>query len=126
MSTVERIDEELRNLGYSPQVMTIDGLGGHQAVVVDYPVATGRYKGQKFKVGIAFQEAGYPEYPPHFIWVAGLPSTVLPAHSTSHYDGREWSAFSVPPNDFWDRLPQPNKNMKTYMSRHMHRFWDQV
>lgn len=113
-------------LGFAPEFLRIDGLGGEQAVIIDYLVGTGQRKGQTFKVGIAFQEAGYPEYPPHFIWVAGLTSPALPAHSSSQHQGRSWSAFSVPPSDFWDRLPPADKTMKTYIIRHMRRFWDQV
>lgn len=126
MNTVDRIRAELQDLGFSPQILRIDGLGGDQAVIIDYSVKTGRYNGQTFKVGVAFQEAGYPEYPPHFIWVAGLLSPTLPAHSTGRYDGLDWSAFSVPPSDFWDGLPVAEKNMKTYLNRHMQRFWSQV
>lgn len=126
MSAVDQIRTELEELGFAPEVLRIDGLGGERAIVIDYPVRTGRHKERTFKVGVAFQEAGYPEYPPHFIWVAKLASPALPTHSTRHHEGVDWSAFSVPPSDFWDSLPLADKNMKTYMSRHVQRFWDQV
>lgn len=126
MNGVERINGELRDLGFSPELLRIDGLGGGQAAVIDYPVAAGRFKGRTFKVGIAFQEEGYPEYPPHFVWVAALPASQIPTHSTGHHNDLVWSSFSVPPNDFWDRLPVADKNMKTYVNTHLLRFWDQV
>ena len=126
MSAVELIGKELESLGYTPERVCIDGLGGDSAAVIDYPVRTGRFKGQTFRTGIAFQEAGYPEFPPHFVWIANIESPKLPAHSTCEHDGVQWSAFSFPPSDFWDRLPLPEKNMKTYMSRHMQRVWGQL
>ena len=125
-SAADDITRELRELGFATGLLRIPGLGGDQAIVFDYPVEVGRHRGLTFKVGVAFQEAEYPEYPPHFVWVAGLPSPALPKHSDGRHDGVGWSAFSVPPNDFWDRLPSVDKNMKTYMFRHMRRFWDQV
>ena len=125
-SAADEITRELRGLGFTADVLSIPGLGGDQAAVFDYPVDTGPHRGRTFRVGVSFQEAEYPEYPPHFVWVAGLPSAALPAHSNGRHDGVDWCAFSVPPSDFWDRLPAADKNMKTYMTRHMRRFWDQV
>ena len=125
-SAADEVTHELRGLGFSADVLRIPGLGGDQAAVFDYPVDTGRYKGRTFRVGVSFQEAEYPEYPPHFVWVAGLQSPALPAHSNGSHDGVQWCAFSVPPSDFWDRLPSADKNMKTYMARHMRRFWKQM
>ena len=125
-SAADEVTRELRGLGFSADVLRISGLGGDQAAVFDYPVDTGRYKGRTFRVGVSFQEAEYPEYPPHFVWVAGLQSPALPAHSNGSHDGVQWCAFSVPPSDFWDRLPSADKNMKTYMARHMRRFWNQM
>ena len=126
MSAQEQIARELKELGFYPEVLQINGLGGRQAVTFDYKVETGGYKGQTYRVGVAFQEAGYPEYPPHFVWVARLPASKLPAHSICCHERVNWSAFSVPPSDFWDRLPSSEKNMKTYMNTHMSRFWNQV
>ena len=124
--SADDITQELRGLGFAVDVLRIPGLGGDQAVVFDYRVDTGRHKGSEFRVGVSFQEAEYPEYPPHFVWVAALPSAALPTHSNGQHDGVDWCAFSVPPSDFWDRLPAADKNMKTYMTRHMRRFWDQL
>ena len=125
-SVDDTIVQELRELGFAAKDVRIRGLGGDHAFVFDYPVEVGRHKGRAFKVGVSFQETAYPEYPPHFIWVAELQSPSLPVHSNGNHDGEAWSAFSVPPNDFWDRLPSADKNMKTYLTRHMRRFWDQV
>ena len=122
----DEVTRELEGLGFAADVLHIPGLGGDQAAVFDYQVDTGRHKGRTFRVGVSFQEAAYPEYPPHFVWVAGLQSPALPAHSNGRHDGVEWCAFSVPPSDFWDRLPAVDKNMKTYMARHMRRFWNQM
>ena len=126
MSALERIAKELRALGFSPTTLRVEGLGGDQAVVIDYLVATGRFKGQTYRLGVAFQEDGYPEYPPHFVWVADLSDPCLPVHSTGCGHGAVWASFSVPPSDIWDRLPKSDKNMKSYIDRHLLRFWDQV
>ena len=123
---VDKITNELEQLGYVPEVLTIESLGGKCAVTFDYLVNTGRYKGEKFRVGLAFQEYGYPEYPPHFVWIANLPTANFPTHSSCQYNGLEWKAMSLPPNDFWDKLPVDKKNMKTYISRHMDRVWYQM
>lgn len=126
MSPVERVSEELRSLGYKPQLLHFEetGLGGF--VVIDYNAPVGRYKGRKFRVGIGFQEDGYPEYPPHFIAVANLEAPKLPVYSSQHLGSDTWSLFSVPPSDFWDSLPSSSKNMKTYLLRHVMRFWSQM
>ena len=124
--SADDITRELRGLGFAADVLHVPGLGGDRAAVFDYPVDTGRHKGRTFRVGVSFQEAEYPEYPPHFVWVAALSSPALPAHSSGRHDGVDWCAFSVPPSDFWDRLPAADKNMKTYMTRHMRRFWNQL
>ena len=96
------------------------------AVVIRYKVPTGRYKGGVFGMAFSFQETAYPEYPPHFIHVAGLPSQGLTPHAVHQHGGMEWKVFSVPPNDFWDALPMAEKNMRTYMRRHVPRFWSQL
>ncbi len=126
MSVLEKIAEELRALGYFPREFRIEGLGGDRAVVVEYPVVTGRFRGQAFQLGIALQEQGYPEYPPHFVWVADLCEPRLPVHSSVRFEGADWASFSVPPSDIWDLLPAADKNMKNYVNRHLQRFWDQV
>ena len=126
MNAESQIARELSRLGYIPETLEINGLGGDRAIAFEYPVGIGRFKGSVFKVGVAFQESGYPEYPPHFVWVAGLANARLPEHSTRDRQGVRWAAFSVPPSDFWDRLPSSQKNMKTYLNRHFVRFWTQV
>ena len=124
MNALEQVSEELRELGYEPTVLDFDGLGGF--VVIDYDPPIGRYRGRTFRVGIGFQETGYPEYPPHFIAVANLETPGLPVHTAQLHGNDTWSLFSVPPSDFWDRLQAPDKNMKTFLFRHVTRFWSQM
>lgn len=126
MNAESQIAGELSRLGFDSEALEINGLGGNRAIAFKYTVETGRFKGSVFKVGVAFQESGYPEYPPHFVWVAGLANARLPEHSTRQYGGDRWAAFSVPPSDFWDRLSSSQKNMKTYLNKHFVRFWTQV
>lgn len=126
MSPLNAIAEELRELGYKAEVIHGEGFNGSSAVAIDYPVSTGQHKGKTFRIAIAFQEDAYPEYPPHFIYVKEIPSPKNHPHSSFDYENSKWTAFSSPPNDFWDGLPTPDKNMKTYIKRHMTRFWDQI
>ncbi len=126
MSDLNKINSELSELGFTPQIVHFPEFGSGEAVVIGYPVTTGRYKGQTFKIGISFQEGGYPEYPPHFLHVQTLPASLFPEYSRHRYAHSDWSVFSVPPSDFWDNLPLEKKNMKTYLNRHLTRFWNQI
>ena len=126
MNPLEQVCTELRELGYEPTIASLPGFGAGGLVVINYEIATGRYRGRTFKVGIGFQEDAYPEYPPHFVGVANLPDPRIPVHSSHSCNNASWSMFSVPPSDFWDNLPPSDKNMKTYVRRHLARFWSQV
>ena len=126
MNALDRIGSEIRTLGCTSEFVESDGFPGGKAVVLDYPVPVGRYGGQTFRLGIAFQEDAYPEYPPHFVCVADLPVASLPVHSSFRHDNAGWSVFSVPSSDFRDSLPSSDKNMKTYLYRHLTRFWNQI
>lgn len=126
MNPLNTIAAELQELGYKPEVVSGQGFHGSGAVTIDYPVPIGRCRGQIFRVAIGFQEDAYPEYPPHFIYVKGISNPQIHPHSSLDYENSRWTAFSSPPNDFWDRLPAPDKNMKTYIRRHMMKFWSQI
>ena len=120
---VDKVREELEAEGYSTSVR--DSSQG-KVVEFDYQVEVGPRKGERFKVGISFQEGGYPEYPPHWIHVSppvedGL-GGVTQRYSTD--DGQEWVALSRPPKGYWDRLPE--KNMKSFLNEHLRRFWNCV
>ena len=126
MTAQEKIAEELSVLGYLPQIVDSGIFVGEETVVFNFPVTTGRYRGNDYKIALSFQENGYPEYPPHFVWVSNIDNPNLPVHSTFSFDNSDWSSFSVPPSDFWDHLPYQDKNMKTYVNRHLTRFWGQI
>ena len=121
MSAVEIIREELCRLGHAAGIVSFPNYG--RVVVFDYTVDAGPHSGKSYRIGISFQETGYPEYPPHFIHICNAPPLNLTAHSTYDEGDAKWSAFSVPPNDFWDSLPAEHKNMKTYLNKHVRRFW---
>ena len=70
-------------------------------------------------VGLSFQESAYPEYPPHFVHFKSSVQTAITKHSEHDFRGEQWSAYSLPPSDFWDRLELSQKNMKTYVNRHL-------
>ena len=126
MGAVDVVERELRDLDYRPEVVDFPGFNFGRVVIFDYSVTTGRYRGRTFRVGIGFQEEGYPEYPPHFVLVADLPHAHLTKHSTHQIDGQVWSVFSVPPGDFWDKLASADKNLKTYVRRHLMRVWREL
>ena len=126
MKPIDLICAELSELGLEPQIVSANGFIQQTAVTLIQQVPTGRFKDQSFTLAIGFQEDSYPDYPPHFIYVSDLPNEQLPVHSSFAHDDRQWKAFSVPPSDFWDNLPASEKNMKTFVNRHLLRFWSQI
>lgn len=123
MGAIDVVERELLELGYRPEVTDVPGFGFGRVAIFRYPVSTGRYRGRTFRVGVGFQEEGYPEYPPHFVFVAELPHANFPKWATYRIECQEWSVFSFPPSDFWDGLAPTEKNMKTYLRRHLTRVW---
>ena len=106
------------------ETYVVEGIGT-EVVAFPYVPPKGRFAGRPFHVGLSLQEADYPEFAPHWIHVT-------PAIDEKHgppgmtYDdasGRHWVAFSRPPADFWDNLPRDEKNMGTFLSLHLRRFW---
>lgn len=126
MTGNEAVCRELGGLGFTPSVERVPDYG--EVIAFDYPVPTGRYRGQTFRIAVGFQGNSYPEYPPHFLHVRSLlqADLRLPVHRTYERDGNSWTVFSVPPGDFWDRLPPAEKTMKTYRNRHLPRFWQEL
>ena len=125
MTEIRAVVRELRGLGFEPETVAIPQYGT-TAVAFKYTVPTGRYRGQRFRMAISFQDVAYPEYPPHFLHVCSLPGAKLTAHNRYEIDGATWMAFSVPPSDFWDRLPPERKTMKTYFDLHVPRVWREM
>lgn len=125
MQPLTKILVELEEIGFAAKKCEPDSFDFALAVI-EYLVPVGRYRARHFKVGIGLQEEAYPEYPPHWICVESLPESNIHQHSEFTYGDANWKVFSVPPSDFWDGLPVLQKNMKTYFSRHMTRFWSQV
>ena len=122
MSSLAKAAAEIQALGYEPKNVVLWSQG---VIVFDYDVCCGRYKHQSFKIGIGIDE-GYPEYPPHFIFVASIDRPKLPVHTSFFDKDLVWSVFSVPPVDFWDTLAFHDKSMKTFFNRHLVRFWSQI
>ena len=121
---IERVQEELGDLGYDTVVRQWD-----QGTVVefDYKVETGTRAGEAFRLGISFHKGrtGYPEYPPHWIHVSPPVGDGRKVHYQYETDdGKKWVAMSRPPKDIWDRLPV--KDMKNYLNEHIRRFWNAV
>lgn len=124
MAAIDKALLEFRDLGIDAGVVT--GVPHGPVLVFVHRVKNGPRKGECYKIGISFQEDSYPEYPPHFVHVAELNGSKLTRHAQYTAEGVSWMAFSVPPSDFWDRLPGHMKNMKTYLGTHLERFWRDV
>ena len=117
---LDQVAKELQELGFAPKIVDFLSFPVRgQAIVVDLPVEHGRYKGETLAVGLSFQESAYPEYPPHFVHFKSSVQTAITKHSEHDFRGEQWSAYSLPPSDFWDRLELSQKNMKTYVNRHL-------
>ena len=118
---LDRVAEELTGFGLAPRVVEFPSFpASGQAVIIDVEVEHGRYKGQTLAVGLSFQESAYPEYPPHFVhFKSSVRTNITTRHSVHEYEGESWSAYSLPPSDFWDSLEGSQKNMTTYIRRHL-------
>lgn len=124
----EKIKTELEDLGYRADIEEGETACGRQHVVTfEYRVPTGRFKGKSFTVGVSTQceAVGYPETPPHWIFVSPpLPDTRDgPNHGINTFGKRNWTALSRPPGQFWDRVQ--DKSMRAYMD-HLARVWKRI
>jgi len=123
------IMKELKELGLEATIVYFSNLssGSQQAVMFDITVYNGSYKGNTLQVALSFQEDMYPEYPPHFVhFKSSITTDKIQLHTTHQFKGEDWSAYSLPPSDFWDTLQSPEKNMGTYIKRHLFRVFSQL
>ncbi len=120
---LQRILEELQDIVLNPRVLEFSAFSPLQgAVMFDIEAQSGRYKGKILKVALSFQETSYPEYPPHFVHLkSSVVTERFPRQSTYQFEDEEWSIYSLPPSDFWDTLDSSQKNMVTYVKRHIYR-----
>ena len=120
---LQRIVEELQSIVLNPRIFGFSASSTLQhAVMFDIKAQSGRYKGKILKVALSFQENSYPEYPPHFVHLkSSITTERFTRNFTYQFEGEEWSAYSLPPNDFWDKLDSSQKNMVTYVRRHIYR-----
>lgn len=128
MSIDLRIVDELKTLGYQPQIVEGNTAGGKQKVVIfSYRVQVGRFRGEVRNVGISTQcEAiSYPETPPHWIFInPPITDTNDGAnHGINNFAGRDWVALSRPPGAFWDGVRC--KGMRAYLE-HLSKVWAQI
>ena len=125
MNSLELIKKEIEELGYQTK-LTANLFNNTSVLTFDYTPSLGRYKNQKFKMGISMQEDGYPEHPPHFLHICNLPASHLTIHGKYKTGDESWEVFSAPPKDIWDHSPMEEKNMKIYMYSHIARVWDTI
>ena len=120
---IERMQSQLESLGYSTAIRSS---AQGKVVEFNYQVENGKCRGRQFRIGISMQEAGFPEYPPHWIHVSPPVNDGL-GGSVKQYkdeDGREWTALSRPPGELWEQLPM--KDMERYIDHHLRRFWSRI
>ena len=120
---ITQIQAELDSLGYITSVF--DGPNG-KVVSFGYTIETGSHKGTPVKIGVSFQEAKYPEYPPHWVHISppindGRGGSVQSYESS---DGQQWLAMSRPLGVMWDRLR--TKHMSVFISEHLRKIWMNV
>ncbi len=121
--SVDRVRAELEALGH--KTTEFDSPHG-RVVAFDYEIQAGSHKGEAVRVGVSFQEEGYPEYPPHWIHVSP-PIDDGKGGAVQSYTGPDdmtWLAMSRPPGGFWDQLL--TKHMHNYISEHLRRIWSDV
>ncbi len=124
---LNQVAEELRQIGFTPKIVEFTNFGAsNHAVLIDIDVKHGRYKDQSITIGLSFQENVYPEYPPHFVHLKSMIHSNFSRHAIHEFEGEEWSAYSLPPSDFWDSLASSQKNMKTYYLKHILRILEQL
>lgn len=119
----ERVRAELEALGR--ETFEFDTAQG-RVVCFDYILEAGSHKGEPVKVGVSFQESGYPEYPPHWVHISP-PLDDKKGGAVERYtdaEGRQWLAMSRPPGEVWDKLP--TKHMDAYIKEHLRRIWKDV
>lgn len=120
--SVDRVRAELEALGR--KTIEFDSPRG-RVIAFDYKIQAGSHKGEIVRVGISFQEEGYPEYPPRWVHVSPpIDDGKGGAVGSCSVDGSGWIAMSRPPGDFWDQLPA--KHMGAYMAAHLSRIWSDV
>lgn len=124
MLSIEKVEAELKGLGYSP--FSIDTAQGRTAII-NYRIPVGKHAGEKVLLGFSFQgKEGYPEYPPHWIHISPpYDDNLLGAkqpyeHPDNKGVDRKWLAMSRPPKSLWD--DSATKHMKFYLESHIPRF----
>ena len=122
---LQRIVKELKEIGFSPRIFEFSvSQASQRAVMFDIEVQTGRYKGKTLKIALSFQENSYPEYPPHFVHLqSSITTREFARHSKYQFEDEEWSVYSLPPSDIWDKLDSSQKNMRMYVNRHILRIF---
>lgn len=129
--------EELRLLRYEPEPFNatqIRSIG--EGIKFTYRIESGSRVGQTVLLGLAVPDrrGAWPEVTPHWVCLSP-PDNILeeqvkgapqPA-AVKHWEddvGTSWMAISAPPDDFWDKIERPeDKNMETYLKRHINRIW---
>lgn len=133
----EQMAAELNELNYQTSPFTAPKeQGGAEGVRFPYSIQDGSRAGETVTIAVAVHEneGEWPEVAPHWLYLSP-PDEVLEeqvkgsespgaVQSFECADGLQWMAISAPPSDFWDRIDADGeKNMETYLERHVRRIW---
>ena len=129
--------EELSLLGYESEPFNapqVHGIG--DGIKFEYRIESGSRAGETVLLGLAIPDdrGTWAEITPHWVCISprdnALVEQVLGAPqpgAIKHWEdeaGTPWMAISAPPDDFWDKIERPeDKNMETYLKRHINRIW---
>ena len=133
----ERMVAELKGLNYQASPFTApEQQGGADGVRFPYSIKDGSRMGETVTIAVAVHEneGEWPEVAPHWLYVSppdevlaeqvkGSPSPGA-VQNFECDEGLQWMAISAPPSDFWDQIDtHGEKNMDTYLERHVRRIW---
>ena len=129
--------DELTLLGYEPETFNAENIRSiGDGIKFEYRIESGSRADEIVLLGLAVpvRRGKWPESTPHWVCISPPDNTlaeqVMGAPQPGvikHWEdeaGTPWMAISAPPDDFWDKIEKPeDKNMETYLNRHINRLW---
>ena len=103
-----------------------------QLCLFKYLIPCGFLKRKKIIIGIELPPNDYPRLPPHFIHLKEkefneeIINKIGRIHEKYIIEEETWIVLSRPPQDIWDDLDSPKKNLYTFFESHLKRFWENL
>ena len=98
----------------------------------NFKIPCGSLTGKEILLGVEIPQSDFPRLPPHFIHIreADFKQSEIEKMGREHqlydYNQENWRSYSRPPEDIWDGLDMPKKNLKTFFESHLRRFWQSL